>query len=524
MTGLTDRLGLALALVIFLTLGLWNLALPGLHYDEAREAGLNAMEFLRGLPLTAFREVQFRVGPVGIPLMVQDYIGALNVFLSTPFVGAFGVRVEALRLYTVLIGAGILFLAWAVALKLGGPGAGAWTALLLASNPSFVFWNRQGVFVTSITALFLVAGVICGLRWWDKRRPHDLYCLAFLWGLGFYSKALFLWAIVALILIAAPGLLRKPPLARELALALLAFLLPTAPFLAFNVATGGTISAVLRNLRFSYYGVSNLSWGDNFLVRLRQLIALLRGDHLWYLGGIFSNPAAPWICGGFLLASLIFVLGRKAGLRVLLPASIAAIVVAESAFTISGLFITHYFLLLPLIALVGGTGLALLLRSAGLPRLAKVLALLAFLFWAGGDLSATLCYHRALAASGGHSAHSDAIYSLAQYLLSAGGRPVVALDWGIDAPVRFLTRGEVRPVEIFGYESLQSPDSGFRERASEFLTPGAIFIAHSPEDTVFKGRVESLEALAREKGLQLKEVAHFRERSGRLLYIILEVE
>lgn len=519
-----DRFGLILALVLFIALGLWNLNLPGLHYDEAREAGINAMEFLRGLPITAFREAQIRVGPVGIPLMVQDYIGALNVFLSLPFLGAIGIRVEALRLYTLSVGAGTIFLTWVLARRLCGPPAGMAAALLLASNPSFVFWNRQGIFVTNITSLFLVASLLCGLRWWEKGKTRDLYCLALLLGLGFYSKAIFLWAILAIALSAAPRFLRKLPPAREIACALAIFSLPLIPFFAFNAMTGGTILAVFKNLRFSYYGVSNLSWGNNVLIRLKQVVTLLRGDHLWYLGGIFSNPVAPWIAGGLILVTLALVLLRKAGLRALLPAFIAGIIVMESAFTISGLFITHYFFIIPLLTLSAGIGIALLLGASGRLRFLRALAVVLLILWVGGDFRLTVQYHRALAFSGGHSSHSDAVYELAGYLLSRKEATVVALDWGIDAPVRFLTRGEVRPVEIFGYESFQAPDPGFAERAFRFLSPGVLFIAHAPEDTVFKGRVEALETLAQEKGLKLKEIALFRERSGRPLYLILQVE
>jgi 4-amino-4-deoxy-L-arabinose transferase-like glycosyltransferase len=517
-----DRAGLFLALFVFLLLGLWNLNLPGLHYDEAREAGLNAMEFLRGLPLTAFRNAQIRIGPVDIPLMVQDYIGALNVFLVTPFLGAFGIRVEALRLFTLSVGAGTIFLAWVLARKLGGPLAGFGAALLLAFNPSFVFWSRQGVFVTNIVSLFLVASLLCGLRWRKSGNPLDLYCLALLWGLGVYSKAIFLWAILAMVFWALILPSRRLPSPKELVFALLAFFLPLIPFLLFNVLTGGTILAVARNLRFSYYGINNLALGANLAARLKQLVTLLEGDHLWYLGGVFSNPAAPWVAGGFALANLLLALAGKAKWRTLLPAAIAGLIVVESAFTISGLFITHYFLLLPLLAISGGIGLGLLLQTSGPSRTLKALAIAALILWAGRDLYITSLYHRALAATGGHSAHSDAVYELARYTVSWEGSPVVALDWGIDAPLRFLTMGKVRPVEIFGYESFHAPDAGFRERASSFLSPGTIFIAHAPEDTVFKGRVEALETLAKEKGLKLEEIAYFRERSGRLLYIILQ--
>jgi hypothetical protein len=49
------------------------------------------------------------------------------------------------------------------------------------------------------------------------------------------------------------------------------------------------------------------------------------------------------------------------------------------------------------------------------------------------------------------------------------GAPI-ALDWGMDAPVRYLTAGSVTPIEIFGYASLSAPDAGFNERLRPFWT------------------------------------------------------
>ena len=66
------------AFCIFLILGAYQLHLPGLHYDEAKEAGLNAMQLVTGQPMTAFRDATVQFGPWRLPLMVQDYIGALT--------------------------------------------------------------------------------------------------------------------------------------------------------------------------------------------------------------------------------------------------------------------------------------------------------------------------------------------------------------------------------------------------------------------------------------------------------------
>ena len=192
----------AFCLLLFVSLAAHQLTLPGLHYDEAKEAGVNAMQLVTGQPVTAFRDATIQVGPWRLPLMVQDYIGALNVALAMPFLALGGVNAPALRWLSILIGALTLLLTWRVAWRLSGSVAAACAALLLAVNPTFIFWSRQGIFVTNLTALLFMASLLTGLRWWEKRRPADLWLTAFLWGLGIYAKLLFVWAIGAMVVVA----------------------------------------------------------------------------------------------------------------------------------------------------------------------------------------------------------------------------------------------------------------------------------------------------------------------------------
>ena len=96
--------------------------------------------------------------------------------------------------------------------------------------------------------------------------------------------------------------------------------------------------------------------------------------------------------------------------------------------------------------------------NARAPRILRVLALIALVAWVGSDLATDIRYHRALAATGGHGAHSDAIYALAEHLDREGLTAPVALDWGLDAQIRYLTAGRVQPIEVFGYAGFDAPD------------------------------------------------------------------
>lgn len=569
-----EFLPLVVALALFLALGAHQLGLPGLHYDEAKEAGLNAMQLVTGQPVTAFRDATVGLGPLRLPLMVQDYIGALNVILAIPFLAVGGVNTVALRWLPLLTAALTLVLVWRVARRLGGSVAGAAAALLLTVNPSFIFWSRQGIFVTNITALFFMASLLTGLRWWQDRRPRDLWLTAFLWGLGLYAKLLFVWAIGAMVvvaLLAGAWKARRWKLeagswqraARNWGIAFICFLVPLSPLILFNVRTGGTFISIFGNLGQSYYGVENSAYLANLATRLNQVVVLLRGDYFWYLGEVFANAWAPGLAAGVIaLAALTWALTRRRGAELpafLLPLALLALIVAQSAFTVSDLFITHYALLLPLIPLAGGLAASELVARRGggaegqmsrgadelrnqfpyppiyqstncrllvtsFQLLASALAMAAILAWAGSDLWTTLRYHRVLAISGGVASHSDALADLAAYLDREEVAAPVALDWGVDAPVRFLTAGRVNPVEVFGYDRLDAPDAGFAERLGKFIgNPAHVYVAHAAERTVFQGRVEALQALAAAHGLTLVEEAQFGERSGLALFMVYRI-
>jgi len=596
-----------IALLSFILLATHQLTLPGLHYDEAKEAGLNAMQLVTGQPVTAFREATVGIGLWRLPLMVQDYIGALNVLLAIPFLAVGGLDVSALRWLPVCIGALTLVVTGRVAHRLGGPVAALVAVFLLAVNPTFIFWSRQGIFVTNLTVLVFMISLWTGLRWWQARRPADLCWTAFLWGLGLYAKLLFVWAIGALIAVAIiawgaqrwqianrksqigksanqrisesanrrisesanrrigesarrsadgrrfPFIIHHSSI-RIFVVAAGCFLLPLLPLILFNLETGGTVISVFGNLGQSYYGVNNRAYLPNLWTRLGQLRTLLRGDHLWYLGEVYANQWAPWLAAGAAaLGGLLLALPRHPVTlspchpvtlsprhrAILLPFGLLALIIAQSAFTVSDLFITHYALLIPLIPLGVGLVTAELFSAARnwsknhirRPRASR-LAYSAFcilyaallLTWGATDLANTLRYHRVLSIAGGYATHSDAIYRLADFLRQREPSAPLALDWGVDAPVRYLTAGQVNPVEVFGYERLDGPDPGFAGRLAPFLdNPDNLYVAHAGEFTIFRGRVEALEQLAVARGFRLEAAVRFGERSGRPLFLVYRI-
>lgn len=556
---------LLLALLLFFALAVHQLTLPGLHYDEAKEAGINAMQLVQHQPLTAFRGAGIDLFGRTWPLMVQDYIGALNVYLALPFLVVGGTTVSALRLLAVVCGLLTLVFLYLFARRWFSARVAAAAVLLLAVNPSFVFWSRQGIFVTNVTLPIFLASLWTLLRAAaapsGRRRFAWLALTGFLWGVGLWAKLLFLWGIVAVIgVMVVWGIgrwwrWRQQPLRAavpwrtwlvSLAGGVAAMLVGASPLLLFNVQTQGTLLSIFGNLGTSYYGVSNTAFSTNLLARLEQVAILLRGNHLWYLGEVYSNPLASWAL--FVLLAAVALLSFQLYLplpavrtapspladeplppwlaaaaptapaeirRLLAVLLLLVLMLVQSSFTVSGLFITHFYLMLPFFPLLGAAAASIIARHGRTPA---ILALAVLLVWGAGDLWNTLRYHQILTVSGGYAAHADTSYRLAEHLATQQISAPLVLDWGIDAPLVYLSQGRVSPIEAFGYDRIDQPDAAFASRLAPYVaTPTTVYLLHSPEFTVFQGRREALQQMAAATGQHLEVITVFGERSGRPL-------
>lgn len=568
------KVWLCAALLLYLLLTGYQLGLPGLHYDEAREAGLNAMELLTGAPVTAFRHVTFPFFGWHLPVMVQDYIGAFNVYLALPVLWLTGIGVPNLRVVAILCGLAALLLleravsAWTAWIDGADPQVqpslsltGLLAITLLVASPSFVFWSRQGLFVTNLTQPLTFWSLWQGVRWLHGGRPRTLLWSAFAGGCALYTKLLALWIIGPFVLLAGGWWLWQrhrqrmvAPLSVALFLGTLAaFLLPLIPLLFFNWQSSGVWRALTEHLDISYYGVANRDLIANLAVRTHQVVQTLAGRHLWYLGALYGNPFAPWLA----LLGIAWGLWRCQRL-IWAPLLLGLAAFASSLFTISDLFITHYALLHPLFIGIIALGLAaignpinrgtintvfragdsersgrqdvpsrkLIQSRPGLPgdplsqgrlpaRALSWLVALIVVLWVGADFTATVRYHLALTRSGGLGDHSDVNYHLAYHLRYNGLGAPIALDWGFDAPVRYLSEGAVTPIEIFGYASPTAPDRAFGERLRLFLgNPDNVYLLHTPAVTSFQGRREQFLDEVTKAGLQARLETTFRQRDG----------
>ena len=522
-SALHDAALLALPLLVYLLLAGYQLRLPGLHNDEAQEAGLQAWQLASGAPVDAFRNSG--LGPRQFPLMVQDYIGAGFVYLAAPFAWLLGPGTLSVRVPALVVGGAILLATYGCLASIADNRTALVGVALLAVQPSFVFWTRQGVLVASLSILCAALVLWAASSWGRNGGWQRAALLGLTAGFGLYAKLLFVWVLFGMML---AGLLLNAPLVlqparsfwprrphwQEAAGLLAGFAAGCAPLIIYNLLSGGTLLSLQSNTAVSYYGVDNSALVSNLATRFAQLRAVVGGrDHLSYLGGTLTNPL--WDLALLLSAVLIGFQperGPRAMLLVMLFGFIATV------FTVSGLFPHHLALFTPIWISIVALGLGRLLwRHDALSVVAGLILVPLFL----RDVQMDFGYHRLLTRSGGRAAHSDAIERLAATLTELNPPAVAAMDWGFSPQVRLLTADRIHPQEIFGYE--WDSNAEFAQRLRPLLqATGTLFVFHV-NDAVFDRR-PAFEALAKSMGYGWSRVQLVRRRDGNPIYEILRVQ
>jgi hypothetical protein len=644
---------LVVSLAAFLALTFHQVALPGLHTDEALEV-LPAMQLLRGQPVECFKDVCIDLFGLRLPVMIYEYIATVNTYMAIPFFAVLGISVPALRTMAICQSAVAIVFLYLLARELFNRRVAMVAVLLIAVSPSFVFWSRQGVFVTSVTIPIALAATWAWLKWWRGSKSRYLFVGSFLFGLGLSAKFLFLWLIAGLggafLILNLDRIalcIRTRSLAplglrlrwRDAAIGGLLFLLGLLPLIVFNVKTMSTIHYVLNNVSSSsYYNVDNARVGVNLRERVKQLRSVLNGETFWYLS---INPYASWRYPSVFLAavgillfsvfatrrqgwagvqsawatvaavvglnymvllflpmngrqwyvwlpamglaattvtSILLLRGKPAlawarqyligigaslftmlfaylawklaqwqvwsrayvaaviGLalapllrageewrKILLPVLVVAVMLGASVFTPTALWFTHLAILTPWPILAIAAAGDLVARRSGLDGMnlsrLRMLAtqpwarhvsvgLLALLALAGmliyDDLQVDVAYHRELRIIGGKGDHTQASYTLVQYLEDHGMTRVVAMDWGIQDVVQFLSQGEINPPEVFGYERRDDVDEAFAIRVRQLLDdPQVVYVFRVQPH--FLNRWERFQALVQQDGKRLVE-------------------
>jgi hypothetical protein len=544
------------SILLFLAASLYQLNLPGFYYDEGFDL-TPMLSVMHGEPVDLLRGI----GIAGYPVMRMDYMGSLNGYLTVPFMAALGPGYLAARLQPVVFSLITLVLAFVLARRWFGLGVATVTALLLSVNPSFIWFTRQGITVTSVMTVFSLGswilldrvGRLAGLKVGRLAFGVGL-CL----GLGLWAKIVFLWwialtVVISLVWLATRKQAIKPlliSLSPHLLTLLIGFVLGAAPFIYYNLAglsqgqPPATFNLLFRSLlNPTEYAVHNSNFFGNLDKRFQDFAVFLNGSYFWYLANVpYGNVyAVPTFLVSVGVGSLL-ALKRTEWRKWVALLLCIALYLPMSSFTVSDLWATHFFVLLPLPQMVVACAVVWLAQAVGYWLLAKLPKPIANSQWLiralliclaltptfSRDIWVNQHYHAALAQGGGSGRFSDAVYRLADQLNQDNVAEPIALDWGISQQLRVLTADRVRPREIFGFTV--EPTDEFRQQVRDLLRdPSRQYLVLWGGDDKWKGfavynRRNEFTRIANEMGKQVVETFTAYERSGLPVYIILKAQ
>jgi hypothetical protein len=507
--GRAGALGFAAVAALSAWLALRDLAVPGLYYDEAIQA-VPAAEFLRegGHPLQIPGAKNIWLGGGWFPVLTQPYMGALKSQLLIPVFASFDASVAVLRATTFGWGlAGCLFATLFAARILGPPVALAMAALL-ALDPSVLFVSRHDWGSFALGLLCRCAGLWLAAVGLSRRKPAWLAAAGLAFGLGLYNK-IDLAPVLAAMLVALA--LCQPSAAwratRERSRELVAFAaglaLGAAPLFAAGLRGAAAVGSVAGDLRVS----------ADLPEKLSTWRALFDGSYfhrLMLAGGSFEalphvQGAASGVFGPALAASALVLAGCLVARRPWQARERAlAFALASLALGVAVLLllpravrIHHALGVTPFPQLVVAAA-AVELWRAGVKRRGE-LAGIALRGTAAIGLASVLAGHlwvdlRTLAelrTSGGRGRWSDALVAWAPELAADPAAAVVSLDWGFDAPLRFVSP---RLALSEPFWSLLGPA---RSGMSREGTAHTVYLVQPPGLQVFALGQELLAAIAR---------------------------
>ena len=510
---------ITLALVGYLGLGLWNIENPGIQYDEVLFGNASL-----GIQDHSFVAWTIPLGPKNVPVMLMPYIGAIKSYLYFPVLRLFEASPLAIRLPTILIGAiSLLFYAILAKRAIGLMGALIF-ALLLATDPSFLYHTRLDWGPVALMMLFKAIGVYFFVMWWDTKRDIYIAFCGLCLGLGVFDKVNFAWFILAAGL--ALVLVYWQELTKRFSLK------STAIFCLSSIR--GALPVILYNIVFPLVTIREPfePSGDSLITNAARKIQMIAdtlsgvaifkfvnlGDiqPLWSRYVTFSpsgidssvlNPVVSvltsspigrgsFLFSGFILAIIYFVAKRV--YRPSLSTRLALSVLLASALIIFQLLITnmatgshHVMMLYPLPQFLVALALVELASNVadkgsstarGLPvRVFGTWLVVALLLVS--NLLIDVGYLRYFSIEGGKGSWSSAIYDLVDFAKERPGNRLVLMDWGFNTQLLTMSKGSIRKDEVFHW---LTDGKAELERFDAYLQdPGSLYVFHTPEYTRF---------------------------------------
>jgi len=518
--------------MLFIVLSGWNISLPGLQYDECLAAA-PAVNFVTGNTHTEPMQITPSVVHIfgrPLPVMVMTYIGPVKTLLHIPIFFIGGISPLTVRLLPIIVVALSILLTFSITQSLFDTWSARATVLLIAVDPSFVYYLTRDVGPSALQVLFKLLSLLLFIQWWKTNRSLYFVMAALPLGLGVSHKVDFIWVIggltVALVPILGRQLLQRMNWSLVLG-GVIAFAVGAAPIVAFNIASGGVTFLPFVTKLSAEASAGGVSVGAHTAERFDQLIGLLNGEQLTLLfsgSALLVKPISQLIPVSLGLSALSFILlsfqrGRTISIRPLVGLWLYSIIVfGATLFSPTTLSTHHLLTLYPMLHMIIAASVGIFREGSPLMRRLWIGRIfVASLFFA--SLAATLEIGSSLRATGGTGYWSNAIYDLNHYLLRRQSS-VVAMEWGFTNNLIVLSKGELKIQRPYR-DAWKDPLSA--ETVAPYLDREAVYLFHTSEYANFQSPFSALEEASHNHGFELVRETSFSQRDGKEVYTLYRI-
>ncbi len=509
--------------LLFVLAGLPFLQSAGLHYDASYE-------------LTAFYDCshvaqQNHIFGLNAPVMIIPYLGAFKAWLYQPLLRYLDVTPFVLRLPTLLVGAGSVWIFFILLDRVSGRRAAIAGALLLATDSSFVLATSFDFGPVVFLHFLLLSGTLLLLLFDRTRSLSYLGVGFFCFGLGLWDKALFIWMLAGLgaaALVAFPSRLRELLSPVRVMVAATCLCVGASPLIYYNVISrGATLRAasssddvapfpqkllVLRktldgSVLFGFLtdesgsGIPQASSRrvDRISVAVNSAVGAVRTNWTAY-AFVASLGLIPWLWFTGARRAVIFAVVYMAvcwALMLILPGTGAAM---------------HHVILLwpfpPFLIGISGAQVSYRWGHRGAWALGLVLSLLLV-----RNVLLLNQYLARLATNGTAAIWTDASNPLFEYLEELNAKRLVIVDWGYSATLCLLSDGRL-PLTDISFDLL-SPAAHAENIGSLITDRQTLFVDYAAGFEVFPGVHERLASIAQKNGYSRQVVETVFDRNDR---------
>jgi 4-amino-4-deoxy-L-arabinose transferase-like glycosyltransferase len=517
-----------LLVALFVLQGLALIPYVGIQTDEAL--------FSTGIFEPRFTEYSARVLGHSVPLMVMSYIGALKMWVYAAVFKVWPPSPFSIRVPVLLAGALTIWLFYRLLRATCGARAALAGCALLALDTTFLLTTTLDWGPVAFQHLLLLAGMLMLVRFDRSERLAELGAGFFLFGLGMWDKALFVWMLLGLgaaTLITFPNTLLSRLTRRNLAVAAACFLLGAGPLVLYNIrhnfktfTTNTHYTAADVDKKFNLVRVA-LEGGSLFgyIVRDEPAPVAERHESTLERWSVALSAQTDEPRSGLMVAALVLSLAllpwlwtspaRKPMLFSLIFLIVTWVQMAFNQNTGGG---THHTVLLwPFPHLLVAAALAQatrVLRGAGAAVLAVLIGTICV-----SNLLVTNQHYAQLIERGPSVVWTNAIYPLATYFKEHPAERVYVMDWGIFDSLRLLDEGSL-PLWV-GSDPVSKPqlDDNDRQKALEMIaTPGAVFVGHTEGNEQLTGVSARLQSVAAAAGYRKSVLAVINDYHGRPIF------